>query len=479
MTAHHRTLKAAMLLAAASLVVAACGGDDDDDAEASATEAAATEETAASGEPSASATGSATGDSSAVAGVLDPSTVGETTLEVWTSEGGNRLNLVTARAEAFQEAYPNVTVNLTVREFANYPAQLKLAMDSDDAPDVAIGNIGYSLDGPLIEAGLLRELTPWASAYGWDTRYPDDVKRQLQFSTDGKQFGNGPMYGVPYASDVIGWFYNKQKLADLGLEVPTTFAELEAALAAAKEAGEVPIMFGNLEQWPGLHVFFTVASNTAAPEETTGIVFGDEGATWESEGMLAAAEKVAEWAELGYFVDGFNGLAPADAGARFAQGEGVFAPGGSWGATDIGAALGDDAGFFVTPPNEAGQPSYATGSFGYGWHISSKSEQPDLAAAFIEWMTNEDAERIFIESGDLGALPVPDAVVSLGVAGEIQAAFEQLLADDALLPYLDFSDPNGGEVMYPTIQEIISGDISPADGLARIEAARQEFLATR
>jgi len=461
MGAQHRSFRVAILVAATSSIVAASAWRDD----AEATEATEVTET--------------TETSSMAAEVLDPSTVGDTTLDVWTSEGGNRLELVTQRAEAFHEAYPNVTVNLTVREFASYPAQLKLAMDSDDPPDVAIGNIGYSLDGPLVEAGLIRELTPWAEAYGWDARYPAEVQRQLQFSTDGEQFGNGPMYGVPYASDVIGWFYNKEKLAALGLEEPQTFAELEAALGAAHEAGETPIMFGNLEQWPGLHVFFTVNSNTASIDEISGIVFGDDGATWESEGMIAAAEKVAEWAENGYFVDGYNGLAPADAGIRFGEGEGVFAPGGSWGAADIGTALGDNVGFFVTPPNEAGQPRAATGSFGYGWHISTKSEQPDLAAAFIEWMTNEDTARLFIESGDLGALPVADAAVPTGVAGEIQAAFDQLLVDDSLLPYLDFSDPNGGEVMYPTIQEIISGDVAPAEGLARIEAARQEFLASR
>jgi raffinose/stachyose/melibiose transport system substrate-binding protein len=480
MRAQHRSIRAAVLLAAASLIVAACGSDDDEsDASATASETSAAESSAAESSAPAESSAADTGEAAAPAGVLDPATVGDATLEVWTAEGGKRLELVQQRVDAFHEAYPNVTVNLTVREFGSYPAQLKLAMDSDDAPDVAIGNIGYSLDGPLIEAGLIRELTPWAEAYGWDTRYPEDVQRQLRFSTDGKEFGNGPMYGVPYASDVIGWFYNKEKLAALGLEEPQTFAELEAALAAAKEAGETPIMFGNLEQWPGLHLFFTVNSNTATPDDINGIVFGQEGASWTSDGMIAAAAKVAEWGELGYYVDGYNGLAPADAGIRFGEGEGLFAPGGSWGAADIGTALGDNVGFFVTPPNEAGGPRYATGSFGYGWHISTKSEQPDLAAAFIEWMTNVDAERLFVESGDLGALPVPDAVVPTGVAVDIQEAFDQLLADDALLTYLDFADPNGGEVLYPTIQEIISGDVAPEDGLARIEAARQEFLATR
>ncbi len=466
MSATRQTMRVSAVLLAAALVVAACGSGDDDGSGGADTTAPAD-------------TSTATDAPAGEAGVFDPAGAGETTLEVWTAEGGNRLELVQQRADEFQAAYPNVTVNLTVRDFGSYPAQLKLALDSDDAPDVAIGNIGYSLDGPLIEAGLIRELTPWAEVYGWDERYPEDVQRQLRFSTDGMQFGSGPLFGVPYASDVVGWFYNKEKLAALGLEPPQTFGELEAALAAAKDSSEIPIMFGNVEQWPGLHVFFTVNSNTASTSDILGIVFGDDGASWTSEGMVAAAEKVAEWSELGYFVDGFNGLAPADASIRFGQGEGVFAPGGSWGAADLATSMGDNVGFFVTPPNEAGEPRVATGSFGYSWHISTKSTQPDLAAAFIEWMTNEDTQRLFIESGDLGTLQVADATVPAGVAQEVHAAFNELLANDTLMPYLDFSDPNGGEVIYPTMQEILSGDTPPAEGLARIEAARQEFLATR
>jgi raffinose/stachyose/melibiose transport system substrate-binding protein len=463
-------MRATALIATAALFVAACGSSDADDSAAdSATAADTGADTAAETDTAAASGGS----------VYDPASAGDVSLDVWTAESGKRLELVQQRADAFGEAYPNVTVNLTVRDFGSYPAQLKLALDSDEAPDVAIGNIGYSLDGPLIQAGLLQELTPWAEAYGWEARYPAEVQRQLRFTTDGTQFGSGPMFGVPYASDVIGWFYNKEKLAGLGLEVPQTFAELEAAFGTAKEADEIPIMFGNVEQWPGLHVFFTVSSNTAGAAETNGIVFGDEGASWASDGMVAAGEKVAEWAELGYYVDGFNGLAPSDAGIRFGQGEGVFAPGGSWGVGDFAASMGDNVGFFITPPNEAGQPRAATGSFGYGWHMSSKTDTPDLAAAFIDWMTNEDTARIFIEEGDLAALQVEDAEMPAGVAQDVQTAFQELLASDSLLPYLDFGDPNGGEVVYPTIQEIISGDTPPAEGLARIEAARQEFLASK
>ena len=51
----------------------------------------------------------------------------------------------------------------------------------------------------------------------------------------------------------MGVYYNVDKLTALGLEVPTTFAEFEAALAAAKEAGELPIKLGNQAGWPATH----------------------------------------------------------------------------------------------------------------------------------------------------------------------------------------------------------------------------------
>ena len=136
------------------------------------------------------------------------------TLEVWTPESGSRLQLVQARADQFSAAHADVKVNFTIRDFGSYPAQLKLALASDSPPDVVIGNLGWSLDGPLIKAGLLRALDPWAARYAWDRRFPEVAQRQMRFTVDGKQFGRGPIFGVPYAADVIGWFYNVGKLED-------------------------------------------------------------------------------------------------------------------------------------------------------------------------------------------------------------------------------------------------------------------------
>jgi raffinose/stachyose/melibiose transport system substrate-binding protein len=403
---------------------------------------------------------------------------GRHVLEVWTPESGTRLQLVQLRADQYSAAHPDVKINFTIRDFGSYPAQLKLALASDSAPDVVIGNLGWSLDGPLIRAGLLRALDPWAARYGWDKRFPEVTQRQMRFTTDGRQFGQGAIFGIPYAADVIGWFYNVSKLKTLNIGVPATLDELEAAFETARRAGEVPIILGNRPQWPGLHLFYLVSDNLASDREINGIVFGDRSVQWTAPSFVASAHKLAQWNARGYIAAGANSMSPDDALARFVRGAGVFLPTGSWNAAELSAAMDDNVAFFLTPPVRKGDPSRATGSIGYGWHITAASRQADLAAEFIDFMTQEAFAIQLAASGDISPLEIGDGLPKAPsrLAGEIFAAWQSVLAKGTLLPYLDFSAPNGSEVLYPTMQSIIAGQETPEQGLALIEQSREKFL---
>ena len=403
---------------------------------------------------------------------------GRRVLEVWTPEGGTRLQLVQQRADQFAAVHPDLKVNFTIRDFGSYPAQLKLALVSDSAPDVVIGNLGWSLDGPLIKAGLLRALDPWAARFGWDKRFPEVAQRQMRFSADGKQFGRGPIFGIPYAADVIGWFYNVGKLKKLNIGVPATLAELEAALEAARRAGEVPIMLGNRPQWPGLHLFYLVCDDLATDREINGIVFGDRAVQWTNPSFVASARKLAQWNARGYIAAGANSMSPDDALAKFIRGTGVFLPAGSWNAAELSAAMDDNVAFILTPPVRKADPRRATGSVGYGWHITAASGQADLAAEFIDFMTQEAFAIQLTAGGDISPLTMRDGVppAPSRLAGDIFAAWQSVLANGTLRPYLEFSAPNGTEVLYPTIQSIMAGEETPERGLTLIEQSRKKFL---
>ena len=98
------------------------------------------------------------------------------------------------------------------------------------------------------------------------------------------------------------------------------------------------------------------------------------------------------------------------------------------------------------PPLREGEPRRATGSVGYGWHITAASRQADLAAEFIDYMTREEFAIEIVAGGDISPLDLGDRAPPMPsrLAGEIFAAWQSVLANGTLLPYLDFAAPNGG-----------------------------------
>jgi raffinose/stachyose/melibiose transport system substrate-binding protein len=407
----------------------------------------------------------------------DISKVEPMTLTVWTFET-SREALLKQAGRMFTAKYPNIKVKVVLRDFGAYPGQVKLALSSDKAPDVVQGNLGWTLDGPLLQAGLIIDPTKYNEEYGWSDRFPEEGRRILEFTPDGKTYGSGTLVGIAYTADVIGYFYNKRKLADLGLEVPKTIAELEAAMDAAKAAGETPLMMGNQDGTMALHTFFNLSNQMASPDVVRGLVYGEDDAAFTDGGMVESAAKVKEWFDKGYMPKGVNGVLGDDAVARFAKGEGVFMSTGSWWAPTIGEGLKEDAGFFLPPPVEEGQPSNATGSFGAAFEISANGENPDVAAAFLDFLASQEVGRAVAEAGDLPSFPL-DAEVEprYGVDAEIQQAFEQVNEADGLTPYLDATTPTiGSEVLWPGMQDLVADKIDAAGLMEKAQGDRESFL---
>src|SRR5699024_4783 len=101
----------------------------------------------------------------------------------------------------------------------------------------------------------LQNLDPYAEAHGWTERFSESVLQNTRYTEDGVTFGAGSIFGLPQVGEVVGVYYSKPKLNDLGLEVPQTWSEFGEQLEQIQDAGETPIMLGNLDQWPAIHVF--------------------------------------------------------------------------------------------------------------------------------------------------------------------------------------------------------------------------------
>ena len=403
------------------------------------------------------------------------------TLTVWDQECC-QVSRVWDRLNAeFEERYPNVTIDRVNRDFGELKALLRLAIAGPKGPDVVEVNQGWPDMGQLVKAGLLLSLDNYAEAYGWTDRVSENVRAVSTWTGDGTQFGTGSLYGYTTFGEIVGVYYNKPMLEDLGLAVPTTLEGFEHALEVAKQAGEVPIQFGNNDAFPGIHEYVVIQDRMDSVDYLTDFVFGTQGSelTFDTQENVEAASTLQEWAEKGYFTPGFGGGGYDNAVADFASGEGLFMITGNWIVENLGADS-RDFGFFVMPPMQAGDPPASTGGAGFPLAISAGAEHPDAAAAYIDWMTSDHAADLLLRTGQIplsigATVPVQDGTVLADVidaAGAVSQA-------NGMVPYLDWATPTFYDTTTAAIQELMALRITPAEFAQRIQADYSEFQGSR
>ncbi len=138
------------------------------------------------------------------------------------------------------EAATGGTVKVEKQTFEQLQKNAKIVLTGDDVPDVMEYNKGNGTAGQLASQGLLSELDDYASSYGWDDLLPSSIQTTARYDEDGLM-GDGSWYGVPTYGEYVTVYYNEEMFAEAGIEIPTTFDELEAALDAFVAAGVTPL----------------------------------------------------------------------------------------------------------------------------------------------------------------------------------------------------------------------------------------------
>jgi raffinose/stachyose/melibiose transport system substrate-binding protein len=406
----------------------------------------------------------------------DPASMGDLTLTVWDQEvRGGQAAQIEALNAAFQEEYPNITLERVSRSFEDLQATLRLAITDDEPPDVVQANNGRADMGAFVAAGLLANLDQYRDAYGWADRYPESVLSYSSYTEDGVTFGEGSLWGLPQMGEVVGFYYNKTLLDQLGLEVPVTWDDLDAALAAAKDAGQLPLQFGNLEAWPGIHLLGAVQSRYTPADQIRNLGFGRPGAQWTTEENRQAAQTLVDWVDAGYVTPDFNGITPDDAWQAFAQGEGVFMLGGTWLIAELMNQMGDDVGFTVLLGAGSDVP-VGTGGTSLPFAVTDATENSDAAAAYIDFITSSDAMKVVTEEGNLPIIEASQQQLSAPLQEEAFAAWDAVTGSDGLLPYLDYATPGSYDLLTAQVQALMAGETEPSEFLDLLQAEYESFV---
>jgi raffinose/stachyose/melibiose transport system substrate-binding protein len=396
----------------------------------------------------------------------DIAKAGDVTLTVWDQEvrGGQAAQIKQLNAE-FMKQYPNVTIKRVAKSFEDLNTTLKLAVSGPKAPDVVEANQGLGVMGQLVKAKLLRPIDDYAKIYGWGDRYPSLLLDLNRFEPNGTTFGSGQLYGLSQMGEIVSVFYNKEKVKEL----PKTFADFEAQLAEAKQSGDVPIQFGNLDKWPGIHEYETVLGQTAEKQAVRDFVFSKPGSTFDAPGFQDAATTIQGWAKKGYFTPDFNGVGYDPAWQRFAKGKGRFLIAGTWLVADLQKEMGDKVGFFLMPGKEAGADPVSLGGESLPFTITSQSKHPDVAAAYLDFLTNENAAKVLTQTNNLPAMKLPTPTPEPGLTADVFAAWKTLGEADGLIPYLDYTTPTFGDDLGGAIQGLLAGKQTPTEFTAGVQ----------
>ena len=426
-------------LIAVLLVAVACGTPG---ATPSASSAATSPPSVAAASPSASAT-------------AQPVTI----TAVDTQGGSGTDKMVDDLQAAFMALHPNVTIKRVKISFNDYLVQAKLMLAGPTPPDI----IGASLDvtslGALVKAGLLLNLAPYAAQYKWADRYPAALWAATKFTADGKNMEGDP-YNVFTLREAVGVFYNKKKLADLGLKVPTTFEEFEADLAAAKTAGQLPISVGDVEKFPAEHVWACAQNQYSTSKVLRDYYFRTNNGTFDTTENRKSLDVFKSWTDKGYLGSKWISTAYSDAVASFIAGTGVFNIDGTWNTGKLATAMGDNVGWFLCPPlASTGYGHTFNGGRGLANMASARTAHPDVVAQYLDFLSSDAAVQVIVKDGGVPgfASKSPDITSATGVLGDVIASIQKANADDPDVEFPGYATPSIGDTLGAALQALGSG----------------------
>ena len=292
------------------------------------------------------------------------------------------------RADEYQAAHPNVTIEITVLENEAFKSKLTTVMQSGDPPDL-FQSWGGGVMNQYADAGLLKDITPDLAQNGWGASFGPGALAVYSY--------NGKNYGVPRDFGMVGFWYNKDLFAKAGIQAPpATWTDFLSDVKTLKTAGIMPIALGEKDKWPGAFWWEYLAVRLGGQAAFTAAV--TRKGAFTDPPFIDAGQKLADLVALQPFQDGFLGAVFNDESALMGNGKAAMELMGQWAEGNQNdqsvdkKGIGDKLGWFPFPTldGEKGNPTDALGG-GNGF-IVGKNATPE-AVDFLRYLTSVDAQR--------------------------------------------------------------------------------------
>ncbi|WP_319563005.1 extracellular solute-binding protein [Marispirochaeta sp.] len=381
----------------------------------------------------------------------------KTTIEVWSwrgedEEGYNQI------FDIFEGSHPNISVEFRTVKNTEYNTVLATALEGGQGPDLM----------QLRAYGGLQRYTAFLMPLGDKIDSLKDFSDSSIASASG--YEDGVIYGVPFANQALGIFYNKRIFRENGVSVPTTWDEFISLMDTLKANGVTPLANGGQAAWMLEIMFGTIGPNFYGGNDFyEEVVAGDT--TFTDPRFIRALEYMKTL--VPYMPRGFMGLDFASMQANFFTEQAAMYIGGSFESSNFQAQNPDlEIGVFAAPA-PAGQPAYigtwADGSYG----VNETTEHPEAAVELARFMAGQEFGTMFANM--LGQIsPIPGVSIDSAKA-PVLSQFTEMMEDHETTPYImlvgfRWDQPTGSVALQNALQGMMQGDMTPREVAEEVQS---------
>ncbi|MCJ7703849.1 MAG: extracellular solute-binding protein [Anaerolineales bacterium] len=356
----------------------------------------------------------------------------------------------------FEAENPGVTVVNNFVPFGDYLTTLETQLAGDQLPDVFYGHVKAAEIG---KAGKSIDLRTAFDQEFIDTFYAGPLS-QFDFPNDE---GGTNMYALPMDAQLFAFFVNPALMNELGLDAPVTWDDLIAMAPAIRDAGYVPLAWGNQAQ--NVCVDFILPIIQQYGGNVLGMDISGDG--WDSEETVNAFQLLSDLVDAGVLVDGINAVSEEQGRELAFHGRAVMLYGPNSNVGVISSDAPDEYAStyeIVKVPALTADGNHWTGDgSGNGWVVAN-GENQDLGVKFLEYFYSDAVYDKFITNSKR----MPANSTSLDAIENENVKLMASWLDDGA-DHILFGQGTWDAVAN-ACQSVLDGSLTPEDAAGQVQA---------
>ena len=406
--------------------------------------------------------GLSSGCSSGTDNTSDADDVKELTLYTRFSDGASK-EFFDEVAASFEGEHPDIKINVTSADNANYKQEINVKLASNEAPDIYFAWSGVYAEN-FAEGGRALDLTEYVEE---NTEWSDKIiENQFgSFTFDDK------IYGIPMIMDGKAFYYNQDIFDELKLEVPETWEEFMDVLDVLSESEYIPISLGNQEDWATGH-YMTTLNQRMVSADTLAEDYALEG-DFSDPQYVEALERLN--ALVPYFTPDFNSTSYDTGISDFTSGKAAIYYEQFNQVQYVAVAEFNWSWFDFPDISEGDGDQDALTGAPQGFMISADTKYPDEAMEFLMYLTSEEIAGKMVK--DTQMISCVDGAINSDTADEklIEIA-ETIKAASSINLWLDNAMDSELVVQYMAdIQKMAGGNMTAEEVMKDVQNTAEQL----